>query len=45
MSPASDIRGTVTMLALTLAAQFSFDLQGRASCLRTSGKPERPGAA
>jgi hypothetical protein len=33
-----------TVLALTLGAPFWFDLLGRVSRLRTSGKPERPGA-
>jgi hypothetical protein len=34
-----------TMLALTLGAPFWFDLLGRVSRLRTTGKPEREGAA
>ncbi len=34
-----------TALALTLGAPFWFDLLGRVSRLRTSGKPERDGAA
>jgi hypothetical protein len=33
-----------TVLALTLGAPFWFDLLGRFSRIRTSGKPERPGA-
>jgi hypothetical protein len=35
----------VTMLALTLGAPFWFDLLGRVARLRTTGKPERAGAA
>jgi hypothetical protein len=35
----------VTMLALTLGAPFWFDLLGRVARLRTTGKPERSGAA
>ena len=34
-----------TMLALTLGAPFWFDLLGRVSRVRTTGKPERAGAA
>jgi hypothetical protein len=34
-----------TMLALTLGAPFWFDLLGRVARLRSTGKPERPGAA
>jgi hypothetical protein len=34
-----------TTLALTLGAPFWFDLLGRVSRLRTTGKPEREGAA
>jgi hypothetical protein len=34
-----------TILALTLGAPFWFDLLGRVSRLRTTGKPERGGAA
>ena len=36
---------TATVLALTLGAPFWFDLLGRVSRIRTSGKPERAGAA
>ena len=34
-----------TILALNLGAPFWFDLLGRVSRVRTTGKPERPGAA
>jgi hypothetical protein len=34
-----------TVLALTLGAPFWFDLLGKVSRIRTSGKPEREGAA
>ena len=35
----------LTVVALSLGAPFWFDLLGRVSRLRTSGTPERPGAA